>query len=264
LARPREAARLPHLRQSRACWKHWHGDETLTAHDGLVTSDHPAILAALSRTQSTTSLQRLLRDPLGFVWRYALGWRVIQVEPEPLQLGPTAFGELVHELISLAIKALEPKPGFACARADEIEAAIAAAAAKVLTSWPMQRSVPPAILWRHTVGEAARRTVKGLASDDPIKTGARSWSEVPFGQDEVEPAGRLPWGVTAKIPIGRPVSSMAAASIGSTSAPLAKAYTSPITRAPSHRPKVSVSRSGKAVNCSAYSMRWRSERSFPR
>ncbi len=200
LARPRDAAQLAHVRQSQLCWRNWHWNSTLTPHDGLVASNHPAVAAALARTQSTTSLQRLLRDPLGFLWRYALGWHSIRLEPEPLQLDPVAFGELVHELISGAITRLEPRPGFARARPDEIEGAIAAASSTILTLWPLQRSVPPAILWRHTVDEAAQRTSKGLASDDPTRADTRSWSEVPFGQDEPV-AGELPWDATTKVPI---------------------------------------------------------------
>ena len=157
-------------------------------------------MAALARTQSTTRLQRLLRDPLGFVWRYALGWHSIRLEPEPLQLDPIAFGELVHELISGAITRLEPRPGFARASEDEIETAIAAASATILTAWPLRRSVPPGILWRHTVKEAGRRTTRGLASDEPTRADTRSWSEVPFGQDQPI-AGELPWDATIKIPI---------------------------------------------------------------
>ncbi len=40
---------------------------------------------------------------------------------------------------------------------------------------------PPSILWRHTVKEAARRTAKGLAADDLVRSDTRSWTEVPFG-----------------------------------------------------------------------------------
>jgi RecB family exonuclease len=199
-ARPRDAKQLAHVRQSRLCWRNWQRESMLTPNDGLIASRHPAVMAALARTQSTTRLQRLLRDPLGFVWRYALGWRSIHLEPEPLQLDPVAFGELIHELISGAITRLEPKPGFARASQDEIEAAIAAASATILTSWPLRRSVPPGILWRHTVKEAARRTTKGLASDEPTKADTRSWSEVPFGQDQPT-AGELPWDARIKIPI---------------------------------------------------------------
>ncbi|PBB39711.1 MULTISPECIES: PD-(D/E)XK nuclease family protein [Mesorhizobium] len=200
LARPRDAAQVEHVRQSQLCWRDWQWNSGLTPHDGLVAPDHPAIVTALSRTQSTTSLQRLLRDPLGFVWRYALDWRSIRLEPEPLQLDPIAFGELVHELISGAISSLEPKPGFARATLEEIEAAIAAASATILTSWPLQRSVPPPVLWRHTVKEAARRTSRGLASDDPTRADTRSWSEIPFGQEQPV-AVQLPWDATVKIPI---------------------------------------------------------------
>ncbi|UPJ62061.1 PD-(D/E)XK nuclease family protein [Bradyrhizobium sp. 192] len=199
-ARAQDAGQLKHVRQSQRCWQNWQRSPTLTAHDGLIAATHPAIEAALARTQSTTSLQRLLRDPLGFVWRYALGWRSIRLEPEPLQLDAFAFGELVHELISGAITRLEPVPGFARASADEIEAAIEAASAMILSSWPLQRSVPPAILWRHTVNEAARRTSKGLRADDPTRADTQSWSEVPFGQSERAP-GDLPWDTTITIPI---------------------------------------------------------------
>ncbi|WP_271612703.1 PD-(D/E)XK nuclease family protein [Bradyrhizobium sp. CCBAU 21362] len=200
LARPRDAGALEHVRQTQLCWRDWQGEAALTGHDGLVAPDHPAILAALAGTQSTTSLQRLLRDPLGYVWRYALGWRSIRLESEPLQLDSLAFGELVHELIAGAITRLEPTPGFARASEEEIEIVIAAASSKVIASWPLQRSVPPAILWQHTVREAARRTTKGLAGDDPTRADTRSWSEVPFGQ-EMSTGGDLPWDETIKIPI---------------------------------------------------------------
>ncbi len=200
LARARDAGQLVHVRQAQLCWRNWQRSADLTAHDGLSNANHPAIEAALARVQSTTSLQRLLRDPLGFVWRYALGWRSARQEPEPLQLDPTSFGELVHELISDAITALEPTPGFARASADEIEGAIEGASAAVLASWPLQRSVPPSILWRHTVKEAARRTAKGLASDDLVRSDTRSWTEVPFGQ--IDPsAEQAPWNTTLTVPI---------------------------------------------------------------
>ncbi len=48
--------------------------------------------------------------------------------------------------------------------------------------------------------EAVRRTTRGLASDEPTRADTRSWSEVPFGQDQPV-AGELPWDATIKIPI---------------------------------------------------------------
>ncbi|MET4239751.1 PD-(D/E)XK nuclease family protein [Bradyrhizobium sp. RT10b] len=200
LARPRDAGQLAHVRQAQLCWRNWQWQTGLTAHDGLSGANHPAIEAALARVQSTTSLQRLLRDPLGFVWRYALGWRSARLEPEPLQLDATSFGELVHELISDAIASLEPSPGFAHASAEEIEAAIARSSTAVLKAWPLQRSVPPPILWLQTVEEAARRTAKGLASDDQVRADTRSWTEVPFGQTNPV-SEQAPWDTTIAVPI---------------------------------------------------------------
>lgn len=200
LARPRDAGQLPHVRQSQLCWRNWHRPSDLTPHDGLSSANHPAIERALSRVQSTTSLQRLLRDPLGFVWRYALGWRPIRFQSDPLQLGAAAFGELVHELISGAIATLEPAPGFARASAGEIEAAIMDASTAILNAWPLQRSVPPPILWRHTVSEAAHRTAKGLAADDQVRSDTRSWTEVPFGQGSAAEE-EVPWDTTITVPI---------------------------------------------------------------
>lgn len=200
LARPQDAGQLQHLRHTQLCWRNWHREAAHTAHDGLVAANHPAIAAAFARTQSTTSLQRLLRDPLGFVWRHALGWRSVRLEPEPLQLDPFTFGELVHELINSAITSLEPMPGFARASEEELAEAIEKASASVASSWPLKRSVPPPILWQHTVREAARRASKGLGSDEPTRTDTRSWSEVPFGQDKAD-QNVWPWTTTITIPI---------------------------------------------------------------
>jgi hypothetical protein len=203
LARPRDAGQLAHIRQSQLCWRDWQRPSVLTPHDGgLSGANHPAIERALSRVQSTTSLQRLLRDPLGFVWRYALGWRSVRFQSDPLQLDAASFGELVHGLISGAIAALEPAPGFARASAGEIEAAIVDASTAILNAWPLQRSVPPPILWRHTVSEAARRTARGLAADDQVRSDTRSWTEVPFGQHTAADH-EAPWDTTVAVPIGQ-------------------------------------------------------------
>src|SRR5258705_176481 len=66
LARPQDATELPRIRAALNCWSDWSA-EKVTAHDGQVRENHPIIERALLRTQSATSLSRLLRDPLGFV-----------------------------------------------------------------------------------------------------------------------------------------------------------------------------------------------------
>jgi hypothetical protein len=201
LARPVDAGKNDRVRQSKQCWRNWNREATLTAHDGLIAAGHSAIEAALARTQSTTHLQRLLRDPLGFVWRYALGWRSTRLRAEPLQLDPGTFGLLVHELISGAISKLEPTPGFARASASELSASIERVSAEIMSSWPLIRTVPPPVLWSHTVKEAARRTANGLAADKPTDISTQTWTEVVFGQSQGASSGDLPWDVSITVPI---------------------------------------------------------------
>jgi len=111
LARALEAIASPLVVASRQCWRSWQRPQ-ITTHDGTTGAHSDVALGrALRRAQSTTSLRRLLRDPAGFVWRYALGWRSPTFEQQPLVLSPSVFGELVHELMRRAIDALEADPG---------------------------------------------------------------------------------------------------------------------------------------------------------
>ncbi|MDB5584767.1 MAG: hypothetical protein JWR80_9943, partial [Bradyrhizobium sp.] len=73
-ARLTEAARDPRYALATRCWRARRAPQ-VTPHDGILQANHPAILRALAQPQSATSLRRLLRDPQGYVWRYALEWR---------------------------------------------------------------------------------------------------------------------------------------------------------------------------------------------
>jgi hypothetical protein len=165
------------------------------AHDGLVRADHPLIARALGDLQSATSLRLLLRDPQGFTWRYALGWLCpAEATADGLSLGPSAHGELVHELLRRAVDALEPVPGFGLAAGHEVDAAVRGAAEAVLEEWPSRRSTPPALLWRHAVEAAAGQALRALMSDGQFHPGTRSFTEVPFGEPgSLPPTRELPW-----------------------------------------------------------------------
>ena len=82
MARPQEFRAMPQAVAAHGCWRDWRREE-ITPHDGLVRADHPALLAILDRTQSASSLRRLLRNPLGFVWQYGLRWRAPESGAEP-------------------------------------------------------------------------------------------------------------------------------------------------------------------------------------
>lgn len=202
LARPDEAAASPPMACANICWRNWRSS-AVTAHDGWIRADHPVIARAIDQVQSATSLRLMLRDPLAFVWRYALGWRGLPEDDQPLTLDPRAYGELVHELLRRTIDALEPQPGYGRAGRHEIEQALAGATSAVSEQWPLERSVPPLLLWRHTLDAAARLALKALALDEAFQPGTRSWTEVAFGyaNDEGSVASDPPWSPTAEVVI---------------------------------------------------------------
>lgn len=106
LARRLEAQDKTALARARAGWRAWQSPD-LTAWDGQVPANDPVIGAALSCEQSATVLRRLLRDPLGFVWRYALGWRPAEAHADLLAFDRAGFGELVHEILRVSGERLE-------------------------------------------------------------------------------------------------------------------------------------------------------------
>jgi hypothetical protein len=202
LARPLEAAGSPAIAAADACWRNW-GRAVVTPHDGQVRADHPIIAGAIDQVQSATSLRLMLRDPLAFVWRYALGWQSLVEDEQPLSLDPRAYGELVHDLLKRAVDALEPDPGYARATPAEIETALDAGAAAISSEWPLERSVPPSLLWRHTLAAARKLAFKALTLDEAFQPSTRSWTELAFGleDDGVAAVSDLLWPPTAKVTI---------------------------------------------------------------
>jgi hypothetical protein len=70
------------------------------------------------RPLSATSLRLLLRDPIRFTWRYALGWKQPEDADEPLRLDGLSFGNIVHSLLQTAVDALEDAGGLRTYAAD--------------------------------------------------------------------------------------------------------------------------------------------------
>jgi hypothetical protein len=201
VARPGDAARVPRIKSAQLCWRNWHVDN-LTPHDGQFSADHPIVVRAIDRVQSATSLRQLLRDPLGFVWRYGLGWHTPQERERSLSIAPEDFGKLVHDLLRRAVDSLEPDPGYARASEEAIEEALRAAVKAVHEDWPLERPVPPKLLWSNTVDFAATLASVGLRRKDIAEVGTRSWTEVPFGQPAGFVAGReLPWDATTPVTV---------------------------------------------------------------
>jgi PD-(D/E)XK nuclease superfamily protein len=147
LARPREFEQLPMATSALRCWRDW-VRPAVTAHDGLVGREHPRIAKMLAEPLSATSLKLVLRDPIRYVWKYALGWREPEEAEEPLSLDAASFGGLVHDVLRRAVDALEDGDGLARATPGQIQQAIGWAVDELATSWETEQPVPPHVIAR--------------------------------------------------------------------------------------------------------------------
>lgn len=202
LSRPSEVARDPRTVAARTAWRDWQTPD-LTAHDGLVRANHPAIERALARTHSTTSLRLLLRNPLGFVWQYALGWKVPDSTSEVLTLDPLQRGELLHEVLERALTRLEADGGLPRADSEAVAAATQTAVRDVAEAWSIRKPVPPPVLWRAAQRRIEEEAVAALTHEFPVLEGQRSFVEVPFGlrDDTTVDDAPFPWSCRAEVPV---------------------------------------------------------------
>lgn len=200
MARPQDFAADPQAIGAQGCWLDWRRTE-ITPHDGLVRPNHPLILAILGRTQSASSLRRLLRNPLSFVWVYAFGWREPQSSAEPLVLDALGIGDLVHMVLDRALHSLEAGGGLASADSGSIEAAVAQAAQGVAADWESERPVPPAVIWGRTLDDARVMAGRALSYGDDVLPGARSYGEVPFGGLQPKSDAETPWDTSTPVTI---------------------------------------------------------------
>ena len=208
MARPDEFAGLPHAISARQTWIDWYREQ-LTAHDGLVRSNHPLLVRALDRRQSASSLVRLLRDPLGYLWTYGFGWSEPEETDEPLTLDAFAFGNLLHEILEETVTCLEGTEagGFAGASIEAIVQAVEQAAKIVTTRWDESRPVPPPVVWERKRDEAMKLAIAALTLDEEFFPDQRSWAEIPFGADSRAEAfsedarAALPWDPMSKVTI---------------------------------------------------------------
>ena len=81
--------------------------------------------------------------------------------------------------------------------------ALDAAAAAISGQWPLVRSVPPLLLWRHTLAAARNLALKALTLDEAFQPSTRSWTELAFGREADDAAATtdLLWPPTAQVTI---------------------------------------------------------------
>jgi hypothetical protein len=199
-ARPQEFQAQPQAIAAAACWNNWIRPD-ITPHDGLVRAGHPVIQAILKQPQSASSLRQLLRNPLGYVWRYGLHWRARESRGDSLVLEPLAMGDLVHQTLDRALRTLEGEGGFAGATMEQIRTAVNHAAAGVAENWEAERAVPPRIVWRRILDDVRDLSTRALARRDDRLPDARSYGEVPFGGACPKPEAALPWDAAAAVEV---------------------------------------------------------------
>jgi RecB family exonuclease len=173
----------------------------VTAHDGLIRANHPALLSALDRVQSANSLALLLRNPLGFAWRYALRVGASESPAEPIVLDALQAGNVLHEILDETVRALEGAEGLAVATSERIEAELHEAVGRVAQRWEDECPTPPALVWRQTLADLSAVASSALSHGDAPLAGQRSFTEVPFGGQEGRHDGEAPWDTDASVEI---------------------------------------------------------------
>ena len=93
-------------------------------------------------------------------------------------------------------------PGFVRASRAEVEIALAAAVDDIFRHWPLERPVPPTLLWEHSLEEASRRSLRGLTIDTSFEAETASWSEVSFGLPSAREGAQSPWPSGGEIFVG--------------------------------------------------------------
>lgn len=201
-SRPGEFKARPEAQAVIATIKDWHSED-VTAHDGLIQSGHPRIAAVLANSQSATSLRKLLRDPLGFVWSYGLGFEAPEYEDEPLLLDPRQFGNIVHDILRRTVEHLAREGGFAKVSQRKLFKAIEDARLDVGGLVETSQPVPPALIWFQTMDTAEAFAKAALSRPMPEDVSdVRSFAEVAFGKEPKWINADRPWeqDVTVTIP----------------------------------------------------------------
>ena len=200
-ARPQDFREVPQAAAAETCWRNWHRDKEITPHDGKVRPDHPVIRDILQGIQSASSLRMLLRNPLGYLWRYGLGLSEPMIGEDPLTLDALAFGDLVHQTLERTLISLESNGGLASLGEEQILIGINAAAQAVAADWEVDRPIPPRIIWQRTLREAEQLSATALIRPDEEAPLQGAYAEVPFGGEEPQAHVDLPWDASVEVQI---------------------------------------------------------------
>ena len=131
-------------------------------------------------------------QPLGFVWKYAFGLKAALTEEDTFRLDPLTLGRSPRKA---RCRPEKPRTQLRLGDAppNAIAAAVAQATGKVGQTWLAATAIPPPLLWRATLAQAAELARLALSYPLPKIDGQHSWSEVLFNSVGVEPSRQAPW-----------------------------------------------------------------------
>jgi len=189
LASPSHFKQDPLAVQAYSCWNNWRSHH-ITEHDGLIRGNHPLILHLLKKPASATSLTRMLRSPLGFVWHYGLKWRGIQPYFDQLMLNPMNYGNLAHLVLQSVLEHLESNRNHS--NRGSKEDVITRTIESTCADWESIYGIPPKLLWEETKKQVQHITNYVFQDYHPTEW-IQSFAEVPFGGNEGNTQVNIPW-----------------------------------------------------------------------
>ena len=199
-AREKEYATSPHAISAATCWANWRSKD-LTAHDGLIAVKHPRIQDVFDLYHSATSMRLLLRDPIGFVWRYALGFNAPEYEDAPLFADPREFGNIVHDILKQTVDQLIRQGGFAKASRQDIIRTIDEQSINVGMRVEMSKPIPPKLIWFGMMERATKYAKDALLSEMEPYPDQVTFAEVPFGGKIELKEEEFPWDIEQEVTV---------------------------------------------------------------
>lgn len=200
--RSNEFSRLPHAMRAQEASRNW-SRPSITEHDGLIAADHPRVEALFGQVQSATSLQKMIRDPLGFVWKYGLGFHAPEYDDEPLLVDARVFGNIVHAILRYAVEKLSRKGGFTKVSRDVLRVEVRKARLETATQMERSKPIPPPLVWTQTLDRAEDTAIRTLLFDYGHGAGdIVSYAEIPFGKPDRDYLREdLPWALDKAVVI---------------------------------------------------------------
>lgn len=165
----------------------------INEHDGSIPANHPRIEAVFGQVQSATSLQKMIRDPLGYVWKYALGFHAPEFEDEPILVDSRVFGNVVHDILKTAVDKLTKRGGFATCSEAVVRQEVFKARSAVSIRMEQSQPIPPTLIWTQTLDRAEEAAVRALRFDYGAMPSMQSFAEIPFGWERDWIPDELPW-----------------------------------------------------------------------